>query len=151
MTGRGDVDQHGVAARHEQCQVRERGRYGLQQRRQEVTFQVMDRHRRHTPGESQRPAQRGARQQGADQSGTRRVGHAMDLRRSGPGVGQGRADQGQQAPHVVARSELRYHPAIHAMQVDLAVNLVRQQAALVVVDRDRGFIAGGFEGQDAHV
>ena len=36
-------------------------------------------------------------------------------------------------------------------QVDLAVNLVRKQARRLVVDSYRGLIAGGFEGQDAHV
>jgi hypothetical protein len=37
------------------------------------------------------------------------------------------------------------------MQIDLAVDLVREQARRVVVDGDRGLIAGGFEGQDALV
>jgi hypothetical protein len=52
---------------------------------------------------------------------------------------------------VIARRQLRHDAAIHAVQIDLAIDLVREQAGHVVIDGDRGLIAGGFEGQDAHV
>jgi hypothetical protein len=37
------------------------------------------------------------------------------------------------------------------VQVDLAVNLVGQQAGLAVIDGGRCFVAGGFDPEHAHI
>jgi hypothetical protein len=52
---------------------------------------------------------------------------------------------------VIARRQLGDHPTVNPVQIDLAVDLVRQQAGRIIKDRDGGFITGRFEGQDAHV
>jgi hypothetical protein len=36
------------------------------------------------------------------------------------------------------------------MQLDLAIQLMREQPAPAIKDRDRALIAGGFDRQDAH-
>ena len=51
---------------------------------------------------------------------------------------------------VITRGQLGHHAAIHTMQVDLAEQGVSQQAALAVVERDAGFIAGSFQSQYEH-
>ena len=71
-----------MAARHQQRQVRERRRHGLQQRRQQVAFEVVHGHRRNVPGIGQRAPQRGAGQQRPDEPGTGGIGDAVELLRA---------------------------------------------------------------------
>ena len=63
------------------------------------------------------------------------------------GLGQGLADQRQQLAHVVARGQFGHHAAIFGVQFDLAVQGVREQAALAVVDGHPGFVAGGLDAE----
>ena len=51
---------------------------------------------------------------------------------------------------MVARGQFRDHPAIGLVQIHLGVQHMRQQAAAVIEDGDGRFVAGGFEGEDAH-
>ena len=78
------------------------------------------------------------------------VGDPLDLGRGGRGGRQRGAHQGQQAPYMVAGGQLRDHTAIGAVQIDLAEQLVGQQALSAVEDRHGAFVTGGFEGQDTH-
>jgi hypothetical protein len=43
---------------------------------------------------------------------------------------------------MIARGKFRHHPAIQPVQIDLAEQLVRQQAALVVEHRHGAFVTG---------
>ena len=143
-------DQHRMATGHEQREVRESRWVGLEQRREQVTLEVMDADGRQSPGEGQRPRERGARQQRADQARADGVRHAIEFICAGTGFGQGPLDQRQQALHMVARGQFRDHPAIGLVQIHLGVQHMRQQAAAVIEDGDGRFVAGGFEGEDAH-
>ena len=51
---------------------------------------------------------------------------------------------------MVAGGQLRHHPAVLHVNVDLAEQGIRQQAPLGVVERDSGLITGGFQTQDQH-
>ena len=51
---------------------------------------------------------------------------------------------------MIARGELRHHAAVGAVQLDLAVELVRQEAALRVQHGGGALVAGGFDGEHAH-
>ncbi len=63
---------------------------------------------------------RGAHQQGPDQAGPCRIGHATEVRGGHAGLLQGLPDQGQQLAHVVATGQFRHHAAVLGMQGDLA-------------------------------
>ena len=51
---------------------------------------------------------------------------------------------------MVARGEFGHNAAVSLVQIDLGMQGVGEQAALAVVDGDAGFIAGGFDAEDAH-
>ena len=67
-----------------------------------------------------------------------------------PGIGQHPPQQRQQALDVVARGQLRHHPTIETVQLDLAEYGVREQAPLAVEHGSGAFVTGGFEGEDFH-
>ena len=105
-----------------------------------------------TPGQGTGHA--GPHQQGADQAGTGRIGHAIDVLEGQIGFGQGLSDQRQQLAHVVAAGQFRHNAAVLGMQGNLAVNRVGTQSGRPrqarVVHGHAGFIAGSFNTQDAH-
>ena len=96
----------------------------------------------------------GADQQRADQPGTGGIGHAVEVFELQTGLGQGLPDQRQQLAHVVAAGQFRHHPAVFGVQGDLAVDRVGAQSGAArqrrVVDGHAGFVAGGFDAEDAH-
>jgi hypothetical protein len=51
---------------------------------------------------------------------------------------------------MVPGGELGHHPPIECVQVDLAVQFMRQQPPLAVEDGDRTFVTGRFEGEYPH-
>ena len=57
-------------------------------------------------------------------------------------------EQGNRAPDVVARGQLGYDAAVFFMHRHLRMQCVRQQAALGIVEREAGFVAGGFDAED---
>jgi hypothetical protein len=101
VPGRGHIDEHGVATGDQQRQVRKRWRVDLEQRRQQMPFEVMNRNRGHFPRVGQRPAECGAGQQRSDQAGAGGVGHAVDLAGRCFRIGQRGLEQGQQPAHVI--------------------------------------------------
>ncbi len=143
-------DQHRVATGHEQREVWEGRRVGLEQRSEEVTLEVMDADGGQSPRKGQRPGERGARQKRTDQARSGRVGHAIEFGCAGTGFIQRPLDQRQQALDMVARSQFRDHTTVGLVQIDLGVQHMREQAAAVIEDGDGGFVAGGFESEDAH-
>src|SRR5579872_7634112 len=58
--------------------------------------------------------------------------------------------QRQQAPQVIARRELRHHTAEGAVQLHLAPELMRDEAALLIEQRDRTLITGGLHAENEH-
>ena len=89
-------------------------------------------------------AQEAPTNKGTDQPGTRGISDRIDLGRHAVSFSQHLTNQGQHALDVVTRGQLRHHPAIGTVQVDLAEQRVGQQAAFTVVKCDTGFVAGGF-------
>ena len=102
------------------------------------------------PREAQRPGERCARQQRTDQARSGRVGHAIEFGGAGTGFSQRPFDERQQTLHMVARGQFRDHAAVGLMQIHLGVQHMREQAEAVIEDGDGGFVAGGFESEDAH-
>jgi hypothetical protein len=148
-------DQLGMPARnqqrHEGRLQRPVGRVDFfQQGSQQVAFHVVHADRRHVQGPGQRPPGRGPDQQGPDQTRPRGVGHAIQLGEGQPGLVQGLTDQGQQLAHVVTAGQLRHHPAVLGVQSHLAIERVRAQPGNGVVDRHPGFVAAGFDAENAH-
>ena len=56
--------------------------------------------------------------------------------------------QRQHAPDVVARSQFRHHAAVFGVHRHLGMQGVGEQAALGMVQRNAGFVAGGFDSED---
>ena len=106
-----------------------------------MAFHMMYTDRRHAPGECHRLRAGRANQQGADEPGPRGVSYRIDLARLAPGFGEHLANQGEHAFDVITRGQLRDHPAIDPVQVDLTEQGIVQQAMLAVVQRDTGFVA----------
>ena len=51
---------------------------------------------------------------------------------------------------MVAAGQLRHHPTIGRMQVDLAVQGLRQKPALAVIQRHAGLVTARFDAQYPH-
>lgn len=91
-----------------------------------------------------------AHEQRARQARAGSVGHRIDIGRAQARLGERLLEQHGQAADVIARGELGHHATIRGVQVDLRVQPVREQAGIGVVDRDAGFITGGFDAEDFH-
>ena len=62
-----------------------------------------------------------------------------------------RFDERQQTLHVITRGEFRHDTAINSMQFNLREQLVRQQTLAAVEHGGGRFVAGRFDGEDAHM
>ena len=147
---RRNVDQQGVAARHQQRQERKVRRIAFEHGRHQVAFEMMDADRRATPGIGKASAEGRSDQQGADEARPRRIGNRIDVGRRGTRLGQRGTGQRQDTADVVPRSQLRYHPPIAVVHLGLAVQAMGQEAPFLVEDGNRGFIAGGLDAEDPH-
>jgi hypothetical protein len=78
------------------------------------------------------------------------VGNCIDFTARGAGPLQYFFEQRQGTPDMVARREFRYHAAILPVHRNLRMQGVRQQAALRVVERESGFVAGAFDAENEH-
>lgn len=145
-----DAHQLSVPTRNQQSDERKGRRLLFQHRCQQVTFHMVHTDGRHAPGKSQRLSAGRSHQQRADQARACRVSQCVDIAGLLAGLIQHLADQRQHALDVIARGQFRHDAAVDAMQVDLAEQGVSQQAALTVIERDAGFIAGGFQSQYEH-
>ncbi|OIQ78955.1 beta-galactosidase YesZ [mine drainage metagenome] len=145
----GDVEQHRVPARHEQRNEGEIQRRVRQQRRQQMTFEVVHAQQRPVGGQRQRRGQPGTDQQRAGQTGTLRVGDHVDVAQRAAGVGQRALHQRQRARDVVARRQLRDDAAVIAVHRDLRVQRVGEQPVRAVVDCHAGLVARRFQAEHA--
>jgi hypothetical protein len=139
-----------VPAGHQQRDERELRRRRFEHRREQVALHVVHADRGHAPGPGQAAPDAGAHEQRPDQPGAGRVGHPVELAGRGPGVGQHPFNQRQQLAHVIARGELRHHPAELGVQAHLAVERVREQAPPRVDDGNAGLVAGSFDAENPH-
>ncbi len=125
MAKGGDIHQLRVPPGHQQRKEGEGRRIGFQERRQQMTLQMMYRDGSGAPGIRQAPGKAGPDQQRTDQAGPGGIGHPVDLARLGARSLECLAYQGQEAFHMVSGCQLRHHPPIGLMQADLAVQAVR--------------------------
>ena len=145
-----NLDEHRVAARDEQRQERKlRGRF-LQERCEQMPFEVVNGHRWYAPGVGQASPQGGAGQQGPGQPWARGVGDPVDIGRLACGVLESFLEERQQLAYVIAGGELRDHATVSIVQRCLAEKTMREQPLSVVKHGDRRFIAGGFDAQHSH-
>ncbi len=143
-----------MATRYQQRHERRFRRVVFHQRGQQVAFHMVYAHRRHLQRPGQRPGHARADQQGPDQTGAGRVGHAVNVVYAEAGVGQGLPHQWQQLADVVAAGQLRHHTTVFGVQGDLAVDRMGAQGRAAgqvgVIHRHAGLITGRFDAKDSH-
>ena len=115
-----------------------------------MAFEMVYAQRRYAQREGERIGDAGADQERTGEARPLGVGDGVELGELRPGLAHHPADQRQHAPDMVARGEFRDHAPVFLVHRDLGVQRVRQQAALAVIQRDAGFVAGGFYAQDQH-
>ena len=103
---------------------------------------------RHLEGESQRGGDARAHQQRPGQPRPFGVGDALDVLQGAARFLQHLAGERQHAADMVARGQFRHHAAVFGVHRHLGMQGVGEQAALGVVERDAGFVAGGFDAED---
>ena len=146
-TERSGLGKQCVAAGHQQHHEGEIGRIVAHQRRQQMTFQMIDRQRGKTPRAGVGRTQRGADEQRTDQTGTGRIGDGIGRRRGGQRPLHHRCE----TAHVIARGQLRHHAAVAAMQFDLTVKFFPDDAVAALIDGNTSLVAGSLNAQYAHV
>ena len=97
---------------------------------------------------SERARVTGAGHQCAEQAGAGGVGDELDVLQGLAGALQGLLQDERQAAQVVARGEFGDNAAVLAVQFDLGIDFVGEDAVGFAVECDGGFIAGGFDGKD---
>ena len=70
--------------------------------------------------------------------------------RHGGQMGSDQLREGHDAPHVVARCELRHDASVHPVHRNLRVQRVRKQPALAVVERKPRFVARCLDAENEH-
>jgi hypothetical protein len=123
---------------------------GLQQRREQMSFEVMDPYSGLAPGIRQAARQGGAGQKGPDQAGSSGVGDAVQLGRSGFRLLHRAANERQKSANVIPGCQLRHNAAENTMQIDLAEELMGQQTLSPVQHGDGTLITGRFDSEDTH-
>ena len=104
----------------------------------------------HAQTQCERLGKRRADQQGAGQPRSLRIGDRANLAERAPAIGKRLAQQRNEPPHMVPRGELRNDATVVAVHRNLRVQGVREQAALLIGERDARFVAGRFEAEDPH-
>ena len=112
-----------------------------------MPLHVVDTECRHTPTESQAAGQGGANHQGSHQARAGGISHAVYILRAETRFIEHLFQQRQRLAHVVPGSQFRDHAAVLLVHRDLAVQCVREQAGLAVVERDARLVTGSFDAQ----
>ena len=115
-----------------------------------MAFEMVDAQRRNAQSKGERIGHAGADQQRPGQPRPLGIGKGIEVIEPGTSLAHYLADQRQHAPDVVTRSQFGHHAAILLVHRNLCMQGVREQAALTVIQRDAGFVAGGFYAQDQH-
>ena len=146
-----DAHELGVAAGDQQRHKGKRGRRLGQQRREQMTFEVMDGNGRFAQRAGVGVGKRCAHQQRPRQPGAGGVGDGIERLCGQSGLMQRLRQQARQAADVVARSQFRHHAAICRVQGNLRMQRLRQQPPLRGVENGHaGFITRTFDAQDFH-
>jgi hypothetical protein len=143
------LDEERMSAGDQQRQVWEGRGLTFEQRRQQVALQMMNAEGGHIPGIGETARQARSGEQRSDEARPCGIGDPADITRGAARVLQRALNQRQQAPDVIARCEFRHHATVRAMQLHLAVELVRQQAGARIQHRGSALVTGGFEGEYA--
>ena len=140
-----------MAPGDQQSEERERGRLGLEQRRQQMALEMVDADRGPAPGVGQAPGEPSAHQQRPDQSRAGRVGDAVDGARD-PNAAAANASRtsGSSRRTWSREASSGTTPPYGLVQRDLTVKPVGQQPARRVVNGHRGLIARALNADDAH-
>jgi hypothetical protein len=116
---------------------------------------VMDAERRPTQRGGQRTGDACADEKSAGEPRTARVGNDVDGGQRQAGSIKHFAGERQDASDVIARGQLRDDAAVGSVQVDLAVQRLRDQARYMTIARfdqgNSGLIARCLDTQDLHV
>ena len=113
-----------------------------------MAFQMMYRHHRFAQRKRQRVGIAGTGQQRTAQAGALGEGDGIDVAVADTGFFQTGLGKRHQAADVVATGQLRHHAAVFGVHGHLGVQLVADQAACGVVQRDTGFVAGRFDAEN---
>ena len=150
-----DPDELGVAARHHQSVEREiRRKRGLagraQERREEVTLQMVDRDERDSAREGERLAGREPDEKRADQPGPGGRRDQIDLLDRRVSLGERLLEGDREVLEVRAGRDLGNDAAVRSVRGELRGDDVREHAAVPVEDRNGGLVAGSFDAEDEH-
>ena len=89
----------------------------------------------------------------ADQEGTNKARPGRIRYRVGvlqPGIIQYLLNKGQEHANMVPGGDFRYHTAIDRVQVDLAVQTMRNKAPISAIQRHTGLVTAGFDAENDH-
>ena len=114
-----------------------------------MSFHVVYGDDRAIPGESNSVGEPTTNHERADEARPGRISHCI-----GPfdaGVRQHLRDQWQQAANMVPGRDLGDNPAIHRVQIDLAVQRLCNETPLGAIDRDTRLVAARFDAQNIHL
>jgi len=115
-----------------------------------MTFQMMYSKHRTAPGKSQTGGKTGSDQQSADEARPCGIGHAVNRFPVRFGRSQRLPNQRQEPANMVPGGQFGHHAAIGLMHCDLAVQAMRQQAKLGIVDGHRRLVTGALNSDYPH-
>ena len=146
----GHMSEQRMTAGYKQRDERELRRILFEQRCQQMALHVVNFDRRNIQRPCHTAPDGGARQQRADQTGPGGIGDAVEVIHTETGHSQHFVRQRQQVADMVTRCQFGYDAAVLGVDSNLAMQHMRQQAALAVVDSESGFITGAFYAQNYH-
>src|SRR5690348_236520 len=142
-----------VAARDDEAYSRqfrrEPGRVSLQKNRMHVAFEVIHGHEGLSQREREDFSVSEADEKRADEARTLRHADCIDVSKFDSGLRGGFADDWDDLTQMLARSQLRHHAAILAMDVHLRRDNARQDFYAVGDDCGGRLIAGGFDSENS--
>jgi hypothetical protein len=122
-----------------------------QQVGEDVALEVVHADERDVQSHRHRLPRRIADEEGADQTGTPRRRHGVQVTHPHAGLMQGLLDDDRHLLDVCARRDLRNDAAELRMELGLGRDHVRQDLASAAQHRDRGFVARRFDAEDQSV
>src|SRR5260370_9047991 len=121
----------------------------LEKNRVDMAFKMIQRNERFTKFESQNFAVGHTNEQRADQSGSLRHANGVDIGEGKPSLRERFANNRNNLTKMLARGQLGHDTAVLAMNVHLRGNYARQNFASISNDGGGGFVARGFDSEDA--
>lgn len=150
-----DVDQHGMATADDQGDVRfepvevRLGWVAGDPRRVQMGFVVVDTDEGAVEGEGEALGGSGADHEGLGEAGTQRRGHGVDPGGFESGGAEGAPGDDREIAEMFTRGELGDDATVFGVELDLRSHEVDSDST-ILDHGDAGFVAGRFEGEDAH-